>query len=71
MNMEQYLTTTKSIADNLTLTRNSISQFALTIQILSGLDTKYTQIVTLPTDKESVPEIELKKHLLTFESRLE
>ena len=69
--MEEYLTTMKAIADNLALAGNPIPLSELIVQILSGLDTEYTPIVTLLTDKVSVSWIELQTTLLTYESRLE
>ncbi|KZV34406.1 hypothetical protein F511_34029, partial [Dorcoceras hygrometricum] len=69
--MEEYLTTMKAIADNLAMADNPIPLPDLIVQILSGLDAEYTPIVTLLTDKTSVPWIELQTNLLTYESRLE
>ncbi|KAI5657553.1 hypothetical protein M9H77_26346 [Catharanthus roseus] len=71
MKMEEYLTTMKAIVDNLTLAGNPIPISELVVQIMCGLDTEYTPIVTLLTDKELVSWIELQTNLLTYESRLE
>lgn len=61
----------KSLSDNLQLAGCSISINDLFAQILSGLDSDYTPIVTQLTFMPNLSWLEFSTALLTFESRIE
>lgn len=71
MKMKEYLNKMKSIADNLQLVGSPLSLKDLYAQILCGLDSEYTAIVTQLTYMPHLSWIEFSTALLTFETRIE
>lgn len=71
LKMEEYLQKMKTLADNLQRSGSPISLSDLISQVLCGLDTEYTPIVTQLLYMPNVSWIEFSTALLTFESRVE
>ncbi|KAK4276226.1 hypothetical protein QN277_019196 [Acacia crassicarpa] len=71
LKMRDYLSNMKSLSDNLTLTGCPLSTTDLVTQTLAGLDTEYTPIVVILTEKDNLSWAKLQSKLLTFESHLE
>ncbi|KAK4281528.1 hypothetical protein QN277_013008 [Acacia crassicarpa] len=71
LKMREYLAKMKSVSDNLTLAGCPLSLTDLVTQTLAGLDTEYTPIVVLLSEKDHLSWSELQSKLLTYESRLE
>lgn len=69
LKMDEYLGKMKAISDNLQLEPPSFKD--LCAQILCGLDSEYTLIVTQLTYMSNLTWIEFSTALLTFESRME
>lgn len=69
--MQDYLAKMKSIANNLQMAGSYVSLIDLFAQILSGLDSDYTPIVTQLTFMSNLSWIEFSTALLTFESKIE
>ena len=69
--MRDYLSKVKSISNNLNLVGSPLSLTDLVTRTLAGLDTEYTPIVVILSEKENLSWADLQSKLLTFESRLE
>ncbi|KAK4285326.1 hypothetical protein QN277_002037 [Acacia crassicarpa] len=54
LKMRDYLSKVKSISDNLNLAGSPLSLIDLVTQTLAGLDTEYTQIVVILSEKENL-----------------